>query len=193
MGKHARRKNIYSGRSEAECLWKLGVVSTISDLARVTQTKLPTEILYRSKRSEAIIASPIRATCASGLDLSRPPRRRHGPCPEPSSSPSALVHPPLFPPLSYFGISSHHGQRTPPILHISPLSSEHSKFPSRSQGAKAAQKRERNAAKGANAAKSQTKTNEAAKNIICVTCRQTFVRPPLSHSLPLRPDPQPSS
>ena len=123
----------------------------------------------------------------------RPPRRRHGPCPEPSSSPSALVYPPLFPPLSYFGISSHHGQRTPPILHISPLSSEHSKFPSRSQGAKAAQKRERNASKGANAAKSQTKTNEAAKNIICVTCRQTFVRPPLSHSLPLRPDPQPSS
>ena len=86
MGKHARRKNIYSGRSEAECLWKLGVVSTISDLARVTQTKLPTEILYRSKRSEAIIASPIRATCASGLDLladatvpARSPRPHHLP------------------------------------------------------------------------------------------------------------------
>lgn len=46
-----------------------------------------------------------------------------------------------------------------------------------SQGAKAQQKRERNAAKAGATAKSQNKVNEAAKNIICVTCRQTFVRP----------------
>lgn len=43
------------------------------------------------------------------------------------------------------------------------------------QGAKAQQKRERNSAKGANAAKSQLKTNEASKNIICQSCRQAFV------------------
>ena len=43
------------------------------------------------------------------------------------------------------------------------------------QGAKAQQKRERNAAKGAQTAKSQLKVNAAAKNIICATCRQTFV------------------
>ncbi|OSX67757.1 hypothetical protein POSPLADRAFT_1051882 [Postia placenta MAD-698-R-SB12] len=42
-------------------------------------------------------------------------------------------------------------------------------------GAKAAQKRERNAAKAGGAAKSQTKTNQAALNIICATCRQTFL------------------
>jgi len=42
-------------------------------------------------------------------------------------------------------------------------------------GAKAQQKRERNAAKTQGSAKSQTKVNEAAKNIICVTCRQTFL------------------
>ncbi|KIK71280.1 hypothetical protein GYMLUDRAFT_33423 [Collybiopsis luxurians FD-317 M1] len=42
-------------------------------------------------------------------------------------------------------------------------------------GAKAQQKRERNAEKGAGkGAKSQTKTNEAAKSIICQTCRQAF-------------------
>jgi len=50
-------------------------------------------------------------------------------------------------------------------------------------GAKAAQKRERNAEKaaGAKGNKSQQKTNEAAKSIICQTCRQTFfvtTRPP---------------
>lgn len=45
------------------------------------------------------------------------------------------------------------------------------------QGAKAAQKRERNADKNAKkGSTSQTKSNEAAKNIICETCRQTFVR-----------------
>ncbi|RPD63170.1 DUF1909-domain-containing protein [Lentinus tigrinus ALCF2SS1-7] len=42
-------------------------------------------------------------------------------------------------------------------------------------GAKAAQKRERNAGKAANAAKSQTKTNQAALNIVCQTCRQAFL------------------
>ncbi|KAH9921962.1 At2g23090 like protein [Epithele typhae] len=42
-------------------------------------------------------------------------------------------------------------------------------------GAKAAQKRERNAAKAGGTAKSQTKANEAAKNIICTVCRQTFL------------------
>jgi hypothetical protein len=44
------------------------------------------------------------------------------------------------------------------------------------QGAKAAQKRERNAGKSADKGPtSKTKVNEAAKNIICQTCRQTFV------------------
>lgn len=43
------------------------------------------------------------------------------------------------------------------------------------QGAKAQQKRERNQAKSGSGAKSQVKTNEAAKNIVCQTCRQTFV------------------
>jgi len=42
-------------------------------------------------------------------------------------------------------------------------------------GAKAQQKRERNAKAGAGAAKSQQKSNEAAKSIICGTCRQTFL------------------
>ncbi|KAI0768508.1 At2g23090 like protein, partial [Trametes elegans] len=42
-------------------------------------------------------------------------------------------------------------------------------------GAKAAQKRERNAAKAGSNAKSQIKTNQAAMNIICQTCRQTFL------------------
>ncbi|KAH0838572.1 hypothetical protein J3R83DRAFT_6893 [Lanmaoa asiatica] len=42
-------------------------------------------------------------------------------------------------------------------------------------GAKAAQKRERNAGKHADKGPtSRTKLNEAAKNIICSTCRQTF-------------------
>ncbi|KAI0042671.1 DUF1909-domain-containing protein [Auriscalpium vulgare] len=43
-------------------------------------------------------------------------------------------------------------------------------------GAKAQQKRERNAEKSAGkGAKSQSKVNEAAKNIICMTCRQSFL------------------
>jgi hypothetical protein len=43
-------------------------------------------------------------------------------------------------------------------------------------GAKAAQKRERNAAKNADKGPtSRTKVNEAAKNIICQTCRQAFL------------------
>ncbi|KAJ7655047.1 hypothetical protein DFH06DRAFT_1201433, partial [Mycena polygramma] len=44
-------------------------------------------------------------------------------------------------------------------------------------GAKAAQKRERNAEKGAaKGSKSQAKVNEAAKSIVCATCKQPFVR-----------------
>lgn len=44
------------------------------------------------------------------------------------------------------------------------------------QGAKAAQKRERNADKsGKSGSKSQAKVNEAAKSIICSTCRHAFV------------------
>ena len=44
------------------------------------------------------------------------------------------------------------------------------------QGNKAAQKRERNADKNLpKGAKSQAKSNEAAKNIICTICRQPFV------------------
>jgi len=42
-------------------------------------------------------------------------------------------------------------------------------------GAKAQQKRERNADKNAPKGKSQAKVNEAAKNIICQTCRQAFL------------------
>ncbi|KAJ1310809.1 hypothetical protein OPQ81_009329 [Rhizoctonia solani] len=43
-------------------------------------------------------------------------------------------------------------------------------------GAKAQQKQQRNAKKAADSGpKSQLKTNEAAKNIICQTCRQTFL------------------
>ncbi|EAU93460.1 hypothetical protein CC1G_04439 [Coprinopsis cinerea okayama7 len=42
-------------------------------------------------------------------------------------------------------------------------------------GAKAAQKRERNADKGPKAGKSQLKVNEAAKSIICTLCRQPFM------------------
>ncbi|KAI9361982.1 At2g23090 like protein [Pilaira anomala] len=40
---------------------------------------------------------------------------------------------------------------------------------------KAQMKRERNAKSGAGDTKSQKKTNEAAKNIICKTCFQTFL------------------
>ena len=44
------------------------------------------------------------------------------------------------------------------------------------QGAKAAQKRQRNDAKNPKSGNtSQTKTNDAAKNIICSTCKQAFV------------------
>ncbi|KAJ7932629.1 At2g23090 like protein [Mycena leptocephala] len=43
-------------------------------------------------------------------------------------------------------------------------------------GAKAAQKRERNAEKGAaKGSKSQAKVNEAAKSIVCGTCKQSFL------------------
>ncbi|KAJ7071244.1 At2g23090 like protein [Mycena amicta] len=43
-------------------------------------------------------------------------------------------------------------------------------------GAKAAQKRERNADKNAaKGSKSQAKVNEAAKSIVCTTCKQTFL------------------
>lgn len=46
------------------------------------------------------------------------------------------------------------------------------------QGAKAQQKRERNADKNApKGSKSQAKVNEAAKNIVCSTCKQSFVSP----------------
>eukprot|EP01110_Echinostelium_bisporum_P010413 TRINITY_DN3792_c0_g1_i1.p2 TRINITY_DN3792_c0_g1~~TRINITY_DN3792_c0_g1_i1.p2 ORF type:complete len:56 (-),score=20.01 TRINITY_DN3792_c0_g1_i1:129-296(-) len=43
-------------------------------------------------------------------------------------------------------------------------------------GAKAAQKRERNLKRdaGATAAKSQLKTNEAAKSVQCKVCKQAF-------------------
>ncbi|KAI8374590.1 At2g23090 like protein [Radiomyces spectabilis] len=42
-------------------------------------------------------------------------------------------------------------------------------------GAKAQQKRERNAKNQKSDAKSQLKVNAAAKNIICMQCRQTFL------------------
>ncbi|KAI0757229.1 DUF1909-domain-containing protein [Daedaleopsis nitida] len=42
-------------------------------------------------------------------------------------------------------------------------------------GAKAAQKRERNVAKAGGTAKSQNKTNQAALNIVCQTCKQAFL------------------
>jgi len=42
-------------------------------------------------------------------------------------------------------------------------------------GAKAAQKRERNAKDQKGSAKSQLKTNEAAKSIACSICKQTFL------------------
>ncbi|EAW12227.1 uncharacterized protein ACLA_061890 [Aspergillus clavatus NRRL 1] len=43
-------------------------------------------------------------------------------------------------------------------------------------GAKAASKRERNAKDAKGSAKSQLKVNEAAKDIMCNVCRQTFLR-----------------
>ncbi|KDN44927.1 DUF1909-domain-containing protein [Tilletiaria anomala UBC 951] len=42
-------------------------------------------------------------------------------------------------------------------------------------GAKAQQKRERNAKDSKKGPTSQLKVNEAAKNIQCMTCRQTFL------------------
>ncbi|TFK41381.1 hypothetical protein BDQ12DRAFT_679369 [Crucibulum laeve] len=42
-------------------------------------------------------------------------------------------------------------------------------------GAKAAQKRERNQATANKGGKSQAKVNEAAKNIVCATCKQPFL------------------
>ncbi|KAJ7431798.1 DUF1909-domain-containing protein, partial [Mycena galericulata] len=43
-------------------------------------------------------------------------------------------------------------------------------------GAKAAQKRERNSDKNAaKGSKSQAKVNEAAKSIVCATCKQPFL------------------
>ncbi|KXN83553.1 hypothetical protein AN958_01118 [Leucoagaricus sp. SymC.cos] len=44
------------------------------------------------------------------------------------------------------------------------------------QGAKAAQKRERNTGKNdSKGSKSQSKVNEAAKSIVCNVCKQSFV------------------
>ncbi|KAJ2979591.1 hypothetical protein NQ176_g3151 [Zarea fungicola] len=43
-------------------------------------------------------------------------------------------------------------------------------------GAKAQQKRERNAKDKAGAAKSQLKVNQAACDIICTVCRSTFLK-----------------
>ncbi|KAI8869972.1 DUF1909-domain-containing protein [Ramicandelaber brevisporus] len=42
-------------------------------------------------------------------------------------------------------------------------------------GSKTKMKQERNAKAGAGNAKSQLKTNEKAKNIICATCKQAFM------------------
>lgn len=58
-------------------------------------------------------------------------------------------------------------------------------------GAKAAQKRERNADKNKKAAGSQLKQNEAAKTIVCVLCKQAFLgtmrKPALSTHAEVRP------
>ncbi|KAL7926791.1 At2g23090 like protein [Trichoderma austrokoningii] len=43
-------------------------------------------------------------------------------------------------------------------------------------GAKAQQKRDRNAAKTGGVAKSQLKVNEQAKDIMCMVCRSTFLK-----------------
>lgn len=45
----------------------------------------------------------------------------------------------------------------------------------RSDACRAQQKRERNAKAAGGEAKSQKKTNEAARNVMCMTCRQTFL------------------
>lgn len=54
------------------------------------------------------------------------------------------------------------------------------------QGAKSQQKRERNAAQQSTqkGSKSQLKSNEASKNIVCQTCRQPFVRLSLGQNAP---------
>jgi len=44
------------------------------------------------------------------------------------------------------------------------------------QGARAQQKRERKSQNAPKATKSQAKSNEMAKNIICLVCKQPFVR-----------------
>ncbi|PWN93164.1 DUF1909-domain-containing protein [Acaromyces ingoldii] len=43
-------------------------------------------------------------------------------------------------------------------------------------GNRAQQKRERNAAAAKKEPKSQLKTNQAAMNVICMNCRQTFLQ-----------------
>ncbi|KAJ5242062.1 uncharacterized protein N7469_000389 [Penicillium citrinum] len=43
-------------------------------------------------------------------------------------------------------------------------------------GARAQQKRERNATQGKSVAKSQTKSNEKAMSIQCQVCKQTFLQ-----------------
>jgi len=50
------------------------------------------------------------------------------------------------------------------------------------QGLKSKTRRERNGSKPGTTSKSTLKSNEAAKNIVCQTCRQSFVRPALSVS-----------
>jgi hypothetical protein len=50
------------------------------------------------------------------------------------------------------------------------------------QGAKAQQKRERNADKNApKGSKSQAKVNEAAKSIVCQTCKKPFASAPFGY------------
>jgi hypothetical protein len=53
------------------------------------------------------------------------------------------------------------------------------------QGARAAQKRERNAGKVDKGGKSQAKVNEAARSIVCAICKQPFVSKRLLSSLAL--------
>lgn len=59
---------------------------------------------------------------------------------------------------------------------VRPKNSSDHPFLTPRQGAKAQQKRERNAPQNSQkGSKSQLKTNEASKNIVCQTCRQPFV------------------
>lgn len=79
--------------------------------------------------------------------------------------------------LDFISYSSHPLWATyAPLDAFLPTYSDH--LQSGVQGAKAQQKRERNATKAANSAKSQIKTNQAAMNIVCSVCRQTFVSSP---------------